>query len=366
MIAAVLQSYGLKVGLYTSPHYTDFRERIKVNGEWISEDMVVSWVEKYKGLFSTISPSFFEITVAMAFDYFRAKEVDIAIIETGLGGRLDSTNIISPELSVITNISMDHQNMLGDTIYQIAGEKAGIIKEKTPVVIGRHQVSCDHAFIAKANIMQAPISWANLDWQVDDNDDKIKVTKEGKQIVLQSHQGISPFHIENCITALEASSKYLSQASMDWDTNTISSALNNYPTITNYIGRWQVVHTSPLAITDSAHNVDALRKVISQLKKVDYNNLHMVIGMVSDKDISKLLSLLPKEAKYYFVKANIVRALAPEALKTKAKKAGLIGDIFEDVMSGYHAALKASEVDDLIYVGGSSFVAGDLIAGISH
>lgn len=360
MIGAVLQAQGLKVGLYTSPHYTDFRERIKVNGAWISERFVTDFVSTHKEMISKIEPSFFEITVAMAFDYFRSEEVDIAIIETGLGGRLDSTNIVQPLLSVITHISLDHMSMLGTNVYQIAHEKAGIIKSETPVVIGKYQNECDSVFFNRARLCNSSISFASLRWRSDQH--CIKSLIDEKSIKISKHiEAESPFLIENATTAIEALTQYQKITDQTIAPSVIEHGIMNYRQISNYIGRWQVVHENPKAIADSAHNVDALSKVISNLSRVKHTQLRIVLGFVKDKDIDQIIALLPKDAVYYFVAPSIFRALPTDSLYKKSTEHHLNGQVYKSVIDGYNAALSDSISDDLIFIGGSSFVVGDLL-----
>ncbi len=364
IVAAMLQSMGLKVGIYTSPHYVDFRERIKVNGGFVSEDYIIDWVAANKALFIDIKPSFFEVTVAMAFDYFRSQQVDIAIIETGLGGRLDSTNIVNPILSVITHISLDHQSMLGDTIYAIAGEKAGIIKPKTPVVIGRYQSSCDQVFILKAGALNSPISWASLNWSTEFIEDTILFKKSDYELSIECQAHESPFLQENVITALETIESFLKIEGASWDQKAIQNGIENYRTLTNYIGRWQILQDNPLLIADSAHNEDALNKVLDKVKGLK-KRAHFVIGFVRDKDIDQILALFPKEAAYYFVNATIERALPSDELAIKAQKFELKGTGYKSVHDGIMAAKMKAKSDEIIYVGGSSFVVGDALAQLS-
>jgi len=360
IVAAILQSMGFKVGIYTSPHYVDFRERIKVNGTQISEQYVINWVAENDLLFNQIKPSFFEVTVAMAFDYFRNQEVDIAIIETGLGGRLDSTNIIKPIVSVITHISLDHQSMLGNTIYEIAGEKAGIIKPDTPVVIGRYQSDCDQVFIEKARINNASITWASLNWKVEKNNACKRFTYEDLEIKIDWHPNESPFIQENIITALETIRTVTSDGNIDWNKEIIEAGIKEFRTISNYIGRWQILEDHPLIIADSAHNEDALKKVLEQLASTNMS-IHFVIGMVNDKDIDNILLLFPPEAKYYFVNAKIERALPSNKLAQKANEIGLNGNSYSSVSEGINAAKLNTKPNELIYIGGSSFVVGNAL-----
>jgi len=299
MLAGGLQAQGYKVGVYSSPHYMDFRERIKINGEWISEEGVILFVERIQSQIKSIEPSFFEITVAMAFDYFAREAVDYAVIETGLGGRLDSTNIIQPLLSVITNISLDHMNMLGNSVYQIAHEKAGIIKQGVPVVIGEYQASCDSVFIDRAKRCSSAIHFASI---------------KSEYISNESESIMGPFRTTNLRTA-DYALKYLNSNNIiELSEESITTGLNQFAQLTGYIGRWQVLQESPTTIADSAHNVDAISQVVTMLRTIQYRELKMVLGFVKEKDLSGILSLLPKEAIYYLVRPEIFRAMDLDSL----------------------------------------------------
>ena len=346
MLAGGLQGQGYKVGVYSSPHYMDFRERIKINGEWISEEAVILFVERIQSQIERIKPSFFEITVAMAFDYFAREQVDYAVIETGLGGRLDSTNIIKPLLSVITNISLDHMNMLGDSVYQIAHEKGGIIKQGVPVIIGEYQASCDSVFIDKAKRCSSTIHFASIQSQYTSNDPE---------------SIIGPFRLTNLRTA-EYSLRYLmSNNIIELTEESITTGLNQFAQLTGYIGRWQVLQQSPTIIADSAHNVDAISQVVTKLQSVEYRELKMVLGFVKEKDLSGILSLLPKDASYYLVRPEIFRAIDLDSLAELFDQYGLSYEKVGAVHKGYELALSQAADDDLVYVGGSSFVVGDLL-----
>ena len=343
LIASVLQEAGYKTGLYTSPHLKDFRERIRINGAMIPKEEVIDFVELYKDKWQEIAPSFFEITVALCFRYFLKKNVDIAVIETGLGGRLDSTNVVTPEVSVITNIGMDHMNLLGDTIEKIAFEKAGIIKQNCPVVIGTMRLEAENITRAKAKEMDAPIFFAN----------EMDVVPDSTLNVIYQEQ--------NKRTALCAI-RVLQNAG-DW--NISESAINrgyqNVVSNTGLAGRWQILQQNPLVIADVAHNEDGINMVLQQLASMKFNRLHFVLGMVSDKDISKVLSLLPSNAIYYFCKADIPRGMDAEELKNQASEFGLQGQTFDSVISAYGAALMASNEDDLVLVSGSIFTVAEVL-----
>lgn len=347
MIAAGLQAQGYKVGIYSSPHYIDFRERIKISGEWISEGEVTSFVERISPHIEQIRPSFFEITVAMAFDYFARAEVDYAVIETGLGGRLDSTNVIKPLLSIITNISLDHMNMLGDSIYKIAHEKAGIIKPNVPVIIGQYQPSCDSVFINKAKQCRADIQFASLtSTSVVDN--------------ATSHGG--PFRQINLKTASYVLNYLMSHEIIELSDESINSGLGDFEQLTGYTGRWQILQQGPDIIADSAHNIDAMTQVIARLQSMEYSHLRMVLGFVREKDLTGILSLLPKDATYYLVRPAIFRAIDLDALGQLFDDYGLSYESVGAVHEGYELARSRAAERDLIYVGGSSFVVGDLLA----
>jgi len=346
MLAGGLQAQGYKVGVYSSPHYMDFRERIKINGEWISEEGVILFVERIQSQIKSIEPSFFEITVAMAFDYFAREAVDYAVIETGLGGRLDSTNIIQPLLSVITNISLDHMNMLGNSVYQIAHEKAGIIKQGVPVVIGEYQASCDSVFIDRAKRCSSAIHFASI---------------KSEYISNESESIMGPFRTTNLRTA-DYALKYLNSNNIiELSEESITTGLNQFAQLTGYIGRWQVLQESPTTIADSAHNVDAISQVVTMLRTIQYRELKMVLGFVKEKDLSGILSLLPKEAIYYLVRPEIFRAMDLDSLGSLFDQHGLRYELVGAVHEGYELARSRATDDDLVYVGGSSFVVGDLL-----
>lgn len=370
IIAAILQSLGLKVGLYTSPHYIDFRERIKINGEFISKDFVKKFVEKTESIIEEIDPSFFELTVAMAFDYFASQKVDIAVIEVGLGGRFDSTNIITPLLSVITNISFDHVDMLGDTLAKIAFEKAGIIKSQIPVVIGEYNSETQPVFINRAKELNAPIYFAsdNATTQLIDEDynGMTLLTKFQNKAFEYKTDLKGSYQILNLNTSLYALSimreipffqKFDSQI---WQ-NTVLYGVANVKNLQKLIGRWQIIKTNPLIIADSAHNEGGLTIVLDDLKKLNAPQYHIVIGFVRDKDISKVLTLFPTNAIYYFCNAQIPRALPAKDLKELALKFGLIGKSYTSSKSAYHAAVNKATSNDVIFIGGSIFVVGEII-----
>lgn len=375
LIASVLQARGLKVGLYTSPHYRDFRERIKINGEYISEAGVVDFVADNQGNFETIKPSFFEITVAIAFDYFAKEKVDIAVIETGLGGRLDSTNIIQPVLSVITNISFDHQQFLGDTLPLIAGEKAGIIKSKTPVVIGEKQSETMAVFIKKASEMDAPIYFAEnnlkavLRSKLSGN--QYFEVKSGRTILFQKLKLNlrGQYQVKNMLTAIQAILVFdkINEMPEKVTLASIKKGFSDVKSLTNFIGRWEYIGTYPTIICDSAHNEAGMKLAMAEVQKMKetpitrFEKLHIVMGVVNDKDVSKVFDIFPKDAIYYFAKPDIPRGLDANILKEKAAEFGVDGTVFESVNDALASAKQAADKKDLIYVGGSTFVVAEVI-----
>jgi dihydrofolate synthase / folylpolyglutamate synthase len=365
MLAAMLQTAGYKTGLYTSPHLYDFRERIKINGEMVSEDFVIRFVERVQPLIVQIQPSFFELTVAMAFDYFAGQGVDIAIIEVGLGGRLDSTNIITPELSIITNISKDHTNMLGHTMQAIAAEKAGIIKEGVPVVIGERNDETAPVFIEKASTERSPIFFAEdfyevTEWQLAANYLRVKVVDKAlkKSIPYQLDLG-GIYQTRNIKTVLQAI-HILQQKGWNINNNHIQAAFSSVKKLTGLQGRWEVVHQEPTIVLEVAHNEEGIRQMLQHLQHLSYNRLHILFGMVKDKEPELILSLLPKDAIYYFTQAQIPRALAATELLQKAQERGLSGVTYTDVNAALQKALSKAATDDLILVCGSIFLVAEV------
>lgn len=341
MIASILQEAGYKVGLYTSPHLKDFRERIKINGKMISKETVVDFVQEYKTDFEKIEMSFFEFTVAMAFHYFSEKKVDIAIIETGLGGRLDSTNIINPLVSVITNIGFDHTSLLGNTIKEIAIEKAGIIKKDTPVIIGRKQKESEDICIRKSQENNSEITFCS--------------GKINHQTDLKGN-----YQSENVRTTL-FSIKEIQKQGFTISEENIKNGLMSVIKNTSLLGRWQILQKEPLIICDSAHNEDGIKEVVKQLSEIDYRELHFILGTVNDKNIDNILGLLPKKARYYFCQANIPRSLEKEKLQSKSERYGLSGEVCNSVSQALQTAKKNAEKEDCIFVGGSTFVVAEII-----
>lgn len=366
MLAAILQASGYKTGLYTSPHLKDFRERIKVNGKMIGKDFIVEFTEQVNPLIASLQPSFFEITVGMAFAYFAKEQVDIAVIETGLGGRLDSTNVILPELSVVTNIGLDHTNLLGNTLPQIASEKAGIIKKEVPVVVGESSPETDPVFIEAARQKNAPISFADkiryaADWRHAGNllEADISEYHNPEQRVRYRLDLQGDYQLKNLATVLEALSQ-LRHKGWELPPEKIHAALQQVKKMTGLHGRWELVKQDPDIVLDVAHNEDGMRQVIAQLERCEHRSLHIVIGMVKDKDIDKVLDLLPKDARYYFTRAQIPRALPEETLYHKALEAGLKGDHYPEVNIALQAAIGHAEKKDMILVCGSVFIVGEV------
>ena len=366
-LAAVLQAAGYKVGLYTSPHLVDFRERIRVNGQPVSQEFVVNFVEENRAFFEPLHPSFFELATAMAFYYFQQQEVDVAVVEVGLGGRLDCTNIIHPDLCVITNISFDHIQFLGDTLAKIASEKAGIIKKDIPVVIGEANEETRPVFAAKAAEVGAPIIFA-------EDEQRLK----GHQRTTDGYYCYDTPDYPNLIGELGG---YCQQK----NTNTLLSALAQLKKVgyqftethvregfahvcenTGLMGRWQRLESNPALVCDTGHNVGGLQYITEQLQAQKYKTLRIVIGMVNDKDISGVLAMLPKEATYYFTRASVQRALPEDKVKELAEKFGLHGNAYPDVPTAVAAAKAEADAEDFIFVGGSSFIVADLLTAREH
>ena len=365
-LASVFQEAGYKTGLYTSPHLRDFRERIRINGEMIPENDVVDFIEKHKNKLEELELSFFEMTVAMAFDYFRKEKVDIAIIEVGMGGRLDSTNVINPELCVITNISLDHVKFLGENEEQIAKEKAGIIKPKTPVVIGETQEDSKNVFINTAKEKDSKILFADqiMDCRKD-NTYSIEYQKfdiyKNNELYLKDlkYPLLGNYQKKNLATVICA--LYILKESFNINNTHIINGLNNVIKNTSLMGRWQVINRNPLAIADTGHNVAGINEVNRQLAETKYNKLHFVLSVVNDKDIDGILNLLPKDAEYYFCKADIPRGLSVNILAEKAIKCGLNGKIYDSVRHAYSTALENAKEGDLVFVGGSNFTVAEVV-----
>ncbi len=369
MLASVLQESGLRVGLYTSPHLKDYRERIKINGKMIPKSYVSSFISKYKSDFDLISPSFFEMTVGLAFQYFKDEKVDVAVVETGLGGRLDSTNIINPLISIITNISFDHTALLGDTIEKIAYEKAGIIKKLTPVVIGESNSLTKPVFINKARESDADIFFAEEEYDLKN----IQQTSEkNKYLIIDIYKGnisiysklrlglTANYQLKNIKTVIK-SIEILRFLNFYISDQSVYSGIEKVITNTGLFGRWQVLSREPLTICDTGHNEDGITEVLKQMAITPHNALHFVIGMVNDKDIEKILGMLPKNARYYFCKANIPRGLDQMELANKAKKVGLHGNTYLSVRDAMAEAQSNALPGDMVFIGGSTFVVAEIL-----
>lgn len=366
MLASVLAKAGYKVGLYTSPHLRDFRERIRINGVMISEEEVINFVAKHKAIFEKVKPSFFEMTVALAFDYFARLKVDVAVIEVGLGGRLDSTNIIAPELSVITNISYDHTDLLGDSLEKIAYEKAGIIKPFTPVVISQTQRETELVFEGKAKVTDSKIYFADQIYRVNKADENYNyqifdIQKNNGALFTNLKLDLLGEYQKKNILGVITSIDVLKKKGFKISKKNIRDGLSTVTTSTGLMGRWQKLQDNPLTICDTGHNVDGITQVLSQLLKVKRDKLHFVIGMVGDKDIDGVLSLLPKDAIYYFTKASIPRALNESALAERASAHNLTGKTFPTVQAALSAAKNSANPNDLIFIGGSTFIVAEVV-----
>lgn len=365
-LASVFQEAGYKTGLYTSPHLRDFRERIRINGSMISEEEVVKFIDEHKKKLEELELSFFEMTVAMAFDYFRKEKVDIAIIEVGMGGRLDSTNVIMPELSVITNISLDHVKFLGENERAIAAEKAGIIKKETAVVIGETQEESKDVFIQKAEENNSEIYFADkiihcekqdvysIDYQI------FNILKNNQLYLKDLKFPLLGNYQKKNLATIICSLDILRDKFKIEDTH-IYEGLSNLVKSTGLMGRWQILCRQPLVVADTGHNVAGINEIINQLSETKYSNLHFVLSVVNDKDIEGILQLLPKEAEYYFCKADIPRGLDAGILAEKANSCGLKGSVYNSVTEAYKSALGNAKDDDLVFVGGSNFTVAEVI-----
>ncbi|MBG6234706.1 dihydrofolate synthase/folylpolyglutamate synthase [Pedobacter sp. CAN_A7] len=366
MLAAILQQAGYKTGLYTSPHLKDFRERIRINGTMVPKKFVSQFVQQQKGTIDSLQPSFFEVTVAMAFTYFAEEKVDIAIIEVGLGGRLDSTNIITPDLSVITNISLDHTNLLGNTLPEIALEKAGIIKPGIPAVIGERQAETDEVFLKKAKETNSPLTFAA---------DELRITsfnKEEQYLSLSVQQGASvlldnlkldltgSYQLKNVLTVIQSVLE-LRKLGYNLPDKAVYKALKNVKNLTGLQGRWSTLQQSPLTICDTGHNLAGITEVMQNITHTPHQNLHMVFGVLKDKDISGVLALLPKNATYYFTQPNVERAMPAETLAEQAAHFELHGEVYPEVTLAWQAARAQALAGDLIFIGGSTFVVAEVI-----
>ncbi len=370
MLAAVLQSAGYKIGLYTSPHLKDFRERIRINGDMIPEIEVVSWVENYRinNDLWKIEPSFFELTVTMAFDYFASQEVDFAVIEVGLGGRLDSTNIIVPEVSVITNIGLDHTNLLGETLEEIAAEKAGIIKKDVPVVIGTTQKESEVVFLKMAKQKHTKIYFADQEFEVVysllgmDGKQKLNVEKNGNPVFSELKLDLLGVYQHKNIPAVLKTVELLKNKGIKISMESLFQGLANVSEKSGLQGRWQVLGNNPLVVCDTAHNEDGIKAVVEQIKNTAYKNLHIVFGTVADKSPDRVLALLPKNATYYFVRAKLPRAMDEKELLTRSKSFGLKGESYHSVAEGVANARSNAGKSDFVFIGGSTFVVAEILS----
>ncbi len=363
LLAAILQQSGYKTGLYTSPHLLDFRERIRINGEMIDKEYIVDFIANAQSAISEIHPSFFELTMMMAFCYFADNDVDVAIIEVGLGGRLDSTNIITPDLSIITNISFDHVQFLGDTLPKIAGEKAGIIKSNVPVIVGEVDNNKDVRIIFEEKATEKK---TNLIFAEDNNLIQKAELKDGYWIFQTDNYpdlkcGLSGFYQEKNANTVLTAVELLKKLHYAILYSAVYQGFDNVQALTGLQGRWQIIQSNPKIICDTGHNEGGISYIVKQLQSEQYKTLRIVFGMVNDKDISKVIALLPKNAVYYFTKASIPRALNELELQEKAKKENLKGNAYSSVKEAIIAAKKEADANDLIYIGGSTFVVADAL-----
>lgn len=365
-LASILQEAGYKTGLYTSPHLTDYRERIRVNGKKIEESFITEFINSHKNFIKNVKPSFFEMSVALAFKYFELQQVEVAVIEVGMGGRLDSTNIILPELSVITNIGLDHTQFLGNSLAEIAGEKAGIIKQNIPVVIGERQKETEEVFLKKAKKKNSKISFASdnyackiLNSNLKYSNFEVEKKTSDKSYTLNFNLS-GKYQEKNLATILETVDNLRNQGFCISDEN-LKQGLENLIKNTGFHGRWETLSTEPLTICDTGHNKEGLSYTIEQLLSLEFKKLRFVLGFVNDKNVDEVLKLFPKNAEYYFCKAQIPRALDEKILLEKANLVSINGKSFENVSSAYHAAKKDADKNDVIFIGGSTFVVADLL-----
>lgn len=362
MLASILQSAGYRTGLYTSPHLKSFTERIRINGEEVLPEFVVDFVNRILPAIEKIKPSFFEITVAMAFDYFAKRGVDVAVIEVGLGGRLDSTNVITPKVSVITNIGWDHKDLLGDTLEKIASEKAGIIKPQVPVVISEQQAGIDEVFIQKAFDEQAPIMFASDTYRTELCDDRqtFDVYHRDKLIFNQLDLPLRGYYQQQNLPGVLMTIDVLRGEGWRITREQVEHGLVNVVQQTKLKGRWQKLQSKPLIVCDTGHNVEGIAVLLKQIKAQSYRHLHMVWGVVRDKDISGMLALLPPDASYYFCQAAIPRAMDANQLFEVAQRIGLHGEVIPDVNQALNRAKEKATEDDFIFIGGSTFVVAEI------
>jgi len=367
IVASILQEAGYKIGLYTSPHLKDFRERIRLDGQLIPEEDVVAFVEDNSEVLEKIKPSFFEMTVAMAYDYFAKQDVDFAVLETGMGGRLDSTNICNPVITAITNIGLDHQQFLGENLETIAREKAGIIKENVPLLVGRKQKETTDIFVNKAKSMRAELIFAEDEVDIKTIETSTIQTRSfdvwyKNKLFLENAESLlmADYQNENIATAICIVQELLAEG-VHLNNDNFSNGLKNLHENTGLQGRWQIIGKNPLTICDTGHNIDGIKAVVRQIKKTSFKHLHFVFGMVNDKNPESILYLLPQNANYYFCRPNIPRGMDEEELSKHAFKAGLNGQTYSSVREAFNIATNNADIDDLIFVGGSTFVVAEIV-----
>ena len=362
MLAAILQSAGYKTGLYTSPHLKEFTERIKINGKEIEKDFVVDFVNELQEVMERVQPSFFEMTVAMAFHYFATEKVDIAVIEVGLGGRLDSTNVITPVLSLITNISFDHKDLLGDTLEKIAFEKAGIIKRNVPVLVSERQPEVEMVFIKQACQMDAELTFATdrIGLHQNKNKNGFDIFVDGELWISDLIPELKGHYQRRNLPGVLAAVLHLRSNGFTIPDTAVRAGISKASTMTGLKGRWQKLRDKPLTICDTGHNPDGIREVVDQINSTPHRHLHFVLGAVKEKDISEVLQYLPKTATYYFCQANIPRALDAAVLAKEAASFGLSGEIIPGVNEALKEATRNASDDDLIFIGGSTFVVAEI------
>ncbi len=366
LLAAVMQEAGHKTGLYTSPHLKDFRERIRINGEMIPPEKVTAFIQQYKQDFEKMELSFFEMTVGLAFQHFADEKVDIAIVETGMGGRLDSTNILEPELSLITNIGIDHTRFLGNTLEQIAAEKAGIIKKHTAVIIGETQAEIEHVFENKAGEMESELIFADQIFDArrmetpDASSRYYDIWKNAAPYLEKLEVGLSgDYQQKNILSAICVLDKL--REAYGIDDGHIREGFARVVTLTGLLGRWQILDSNPVVVADAAHNLSGLREVVLQLKQMEFSRLHIVLGMVDDKQVEDILQIMPRQAQFYFCKPDIPRGMDAEKLAGKAFEIGLRGEVYNSVRDAYRSADNNAAFNDLIFIGGSTFVVAEVV-----
>ena len=365
-LASILQQSGYRTGLYTSPHLVDFRERIRVNGEMIPEDWVIEFVKQYQNDIEHIKPSFFETTVAMALSYFEQQEVDIAVIETGLGGRLDSTNVITPEISLITNIGWDHADILGGTLEQIAREKSGIIKHKVPVVVSEYQETVAHVFQDAASKQESTLTFASLTYHsrsvgFTEGGQRLELTHAATGAITEHQTDLQGNYQAKNLPGILCVVEELQKLGWKLSEDQIRAGLKSIQGLTGLRGRWEILNRSPLLVCDTGHNADGWKEIIQNINLTPHRQLHMVLGIMRDKDTSKMLPILPKHANYYFCQVNSPRALPAAELAAVAKAFNLNGLPYPTVKHAVDEAMRLASKDDLVFVGGSTFIVGDLL-----